>query len=250
MANSKSSEHNTHIDPEYPFRSWLNENGETVYSIPLEMPEDSTAESPLGTEDERTCTFIRFFGGKLMCIHFVESTDKAAAYNQCSYLNTLYTRERRYGERYRLLDFREKEDPSESIWDYSPAMHRNDDGYTLAEYSDIPEQIEELIRCRFRTNELYLEVYRLRIEGFRPKEISERLGIDQAMVYYYEKQAQQVAQEYRRQYFDEGQYVFPAPERKHRKKCVSDFTSNKDNPDRFVRLVNDADRTYNGGGEE
>ena len=65
--------------------------------------------------------------------------------------------------------------------------------------------------------DLYHQVYSLCVEGFTPKEIGEELGIEQEMIYFYRKEAYRVAQEYRKQFFDEGQYVFPRPVPKRRK---------------------------------
>lgn len=223
MAKFTSSQTNRKADPDYPYWSYRNDAGEIVYSVPLEALEDQTAEEPVMAEEEQTYTQIRFQGGKPMRVCFVEITDRDAAYEQCTWLNTMHTRERRYSERTRLLHANENAGPGECIWDYSPKMHRNDDGFTLVDYSDLPERIEEFIRDQFPANRLYLQVYRLHITGIEPKQIGERLGIAQEMVYFYRKEALRAAQEYRKLYFDEGQYVFPCAAQKPRRKRKEEY---------------------------
>ena len=218
MANLTFCKANQKADPNYPFRSYRSEAGEIIYSVPLEAPEDQTLSEPMETEEEWTCTEIRFPGGKPMRVHFVEIADRKAAYEQCAWLNTLHTREHRYSERYQLLRTPEDAMPGGCIWDYFPKMRRNDDGYTLADYSDLPDRIEEAIREQLPTSELYVLVYRLHLNGIKPKQIGECLGIPQEMVYFYRKEALRIAQDYRKQFFDEGPYVFPHPGHKQTKR--------------------------------
>ena len=221
MTNPESSKKRQKADPNYPYWSYQNEAGEIVYSVPLEAPDDQTLEEPAEAEDELTYTYIRFRGGKPMRVHFVETTSRNAAYEQCSWLNTQHTQERRYGERYQLLSPSGSTDPGEYVWDYSPKMHRNEDGFTVADYSDLPDRIEEEIREQLPTSDYYHLVYRLSVIGMEPKHIGETLGIDQAMVYYYRKEALKIAQNYRKKFFDEGPYVFPGSQHtqhKHQRK--------------------------------
>ena len=208
MTKHESWKLNKKADADYPFQSWKNDDGSITYSVPLEWPEDQTSDEPTVAENQ-ACILLRFPGGGSMRVHFVELTDRNFAYEQCTWLNTQHTRERRYSERYQPLKSPDDEKREDCVWDYSPRMRRNEEGYTLADYSDLPDLIEAAIRDRLPSSDLYRQVYRLSVHGIKPKEIAEILGIAQEMVYFYRKEALRVAQEYRRNYFDEGQYVFP-----------------------------------------
>ena len=218
MANYAPCKSNTKADPNYPFHSCYNEKGEIVYSIPMEAPEDRTADEPNEIYESLPSMLLSYGPGRKIRVCFFESTDRETAYMQRAWINTLCSQERRYEEHFRSSETLCSTESGESVWDYFPAMRRNDDGYTVADYSDLPEQIEAIIRAQFKNSDLYLQVYRLSGNGLRPKQIAEKLGIDQAMVYFYRNEAWRIAQEYRKHYFDEGQYVYPKPEhRKHKK---------------------------------
>ena len=208
-----------HADPDYSYQSWRNEDGSITYSVPLEAPEDETAETPVEAEEDRTYTNLRFMGGKPMRVHFIETTDREAAFEQKKWLNAMHKQERNYSRRFVLLGSYAAPEDCDCVWDYFSQMHQEEDGFTMADYSDLPGLVAEYIRKKLPGNDLYCQVYLLNVEGYAPKEISEELGIDLGMVYYYRKKALQVAQEYRRLYFDEGQYEFPLAEQKRRTKA-------------------------------
>ena len=77
----------------YPFRTELNEKGQTVYYVPVEVPQDRIADYPISNESG--CTNLYFKEGKPMRVHFVATTNRQYAYDQRRWLNTQHTRERR-----------------------------------------------------------------------------------------------------------------------------------------------------------
>ena len=179
----------TRPDPRYPFPNELNEEGQIVYSVPLEAPEDSTLETPLFGDDE--CSFIHFMDGKQMRIHFVKTTDRQFAYRQKAYLNTLHSQEYRCALR---------EVPVSC--DEMPLLRSVDEGFVRVDYSDLPGRIADLIEEKHPDNPLYRKVYLLSVQEMDAKAIALSLEIDQAMVYFYKREAYRIALDYKRKYME------------------------------------------------
>ena len=165
-----------------PFRTELNEKGQTVYYVPVEVPQDRIADYPISNESG--CTNLYFKEGKPMRVHFVATTNRQYAYDQRRWLNTQHTRERRQAIREEFLEGARKEDGETIPRDENPLLADTDDGYIRADYSDLPELIAEFIGKRYPKNPLYREIYKLLTEEMAPKDISVKLGIKQEMVYY------------------------------------------------------------------
>ena len=126
-----------------------------------------------------------------------------------TFLNIYHTDEERYDARFMLLKTYEGPDPGDTIWDRFSASHCHEDGYTIAEYSDLPGRVAKYIDERYPQNGLYAQVYLMSVVGYEVKEIAEMIGTDLQMTYYYQRTAYAVAREYRKKYFDEGQFTFP-----------------------------------------
>ena len=114
----KESHHNanpstTRPDPRYPFPTELNEKGQIVYLVPVEAPQDRTADSSVCNESK--CSSLYFKEGKPMRVRFFATTDRQFAYDQRKWLNTLHTRERRMTLREVLLDGSKKDEDGEFI---------------------------------------------------------------------------------------------------------------------------------------
>ena len=184
----------------YPFRTELNEKGQTVYYVPVEVPQDRIADYPISNESG--CTNLYFKEGKPMRVHFVATTNRQYAYDQRRWLNTQHTRERRQAMREEFLEGARKEDGEPIPRDENPLLADTDDGYIRADYSDLPDLIGEFIGKRYPKNPLYREIYKLLTEEMAPKDISVKLGIKQEMVYYYQKIVYGLAIEYKRKYID------------------------------------------------
>jgi len=208
MAKTQENRQN-HRDPRYPYHSRVNEEGQTIYSIPLLAPEDTTLKTPVLEASETAYTDLTIFGGKPIRVHFAETTDRKWAYEQNSFLNIYHTDEERYDARFMLLKTYEGPDPGDTIWDRFSASHCHEDGYTIAEYSDLPGRVAKYIDERYPQNGLYAQVYLMSVVGYEVKEIAEMIGTDLQMTYYYQRTAYAVAREYRKKYFDEGQFTFP-----------------------------------------
>ena len=226
MANKDNQKLN-HADPTYRYWSRQDENGKVIYSAPMERPEDETVETPVEAEEDRTFKTLRYSDGRQIRVHFVDTDNREAAFMQKRWMDTLHKREQRYEARYTLLKKYGTNEDVDCVWDFSPQMHRNDDGFTRADYSDLPDLVAAFISEHFPENSLYAEVYMLNVREYTPKQIGEELGIDQSMVYYYLKEALKIAQKYRKLYFDEGQYTFPQPfkSKRTRRKADHDGTA-------------------------
>ena len=200
MANLSRNPSTQRPDPRYPFRTELNEKGQTVYYVPVEVPQDRIADYPISNESG--CANLYFKEGKPMRVHFVATTNRQYAYDQRRWLNTQHTRERRQAMREEYLEGARKEDGELIPRDENPLLADTDDGYIRADYSDLPELIAEFIGKRYPKNPLYREIYKLLTEEMAPKDISVKLGIKQEMVYYYQKIVYGLAIEYKRKYID------------------------------------------------
>ena len=198
-----------HADPKYPYRSRINEEGVIVYSVPLLAPEDTTLKEPVLEASEMTHTEITVFGGRPLRVHFVETTDKEWAYRQNSYLNTYHTEEERYASRYQLLKTRDDTAAGDCIWDRFSTNQGTEDGFTVADFSDLPDRVAAYIDKQYPENDLYSKVYRLFVIGYEAKEVEKELGLGEGMAYFYKNKAYDAAKEYRKKYYDEGQYTFP-----------------------------------------
>ena len=202
----KESHHNatpstTRPDPRYPFPTELNEKGQIVYLVPVEAPQDRTADSSVCNESK--CSSLYFKEGKPMRVRFFATTDRQFAYDQRKWLNTLHTRERRMTLREVLLDGSKKDEDGESVpRDEHPLLADTEDGYIRAEYSDLPGRISEYIGKKYPKKPLYREVYKLLTEGISPKTISEKLGTKLEMVYYYREIVYRLALEYKQIFID------------------------------------------------
>ena len=215
MAKSTNWQLN-HADSTYRFQSRQDEGEKIIYSVPIERPADATVGRPLEAEEDQTFTNLRYSDGRQIRVHFVDLEDRDAAMLQKRWMDTLHRREQRYDERYTLLKKDGTSEDVDNVWDFFPRMHRNEDGYTIADYSDLPELVAEYIQRRHPKSELYAEVYLLQVQGYSSFEISEKLGKPQSMICTALKVAMQNAQEYRLLYFDEGDRVYPQPVPDHR----------------------------------
>ena len=208
MANKDNQKLN-HADPTYRFMSRQNENGKVIYSAPMERPEDETVETPVEDEADRTFTTLRYPDGRNIRVHFFVSLDREVAMMQKRRMDALHRQTQKYESRYTLLKKYGTNEDVDCVWDFSPQMHRNDDGFTQVDYSDLPGLVEAYIQKQRPKNELYHLVYHYHVKGFTIRQISERLGRPEKRIYEYYEEAMRIAQEYRKLYVDEGCYKFP-----------------------------------------
>ena len=188
-------------DPEYPFPSELNEAGRIVYSVPLEAPEDSTLDTPFFSAAE--CSPLYFPDGESMRVHFVKTTDRRFAYDQKAYLNTLHTREYRRTQREEFFEGAKRGKDGEIVsCNEMPLLRTIDEGFTRVDFSDLPERIADLIDELHPDNPLYRKVYLLSAQELDVKSISQYLEIDQAMVYFYRREAYRIARSYKQKYME------------------------------------------------
>lgn len=186
-------------DAKYPFPTELDEEGRTVYLVPLEAPEDSTLETPFFGDDE--CSCIHFIGGKSMRVHFEKTTDRDFAFEQKAYLNTLHTQEYRRARREELFEGATGGEDEEYVSrDDSPLLRSVDEGFVRVDYSDLPERIAAMIDERHPDNPLYRKVYLLCVQEMDVKSIAQRLNVDQAMVYFFKRKAYRIAKEYKQKF--------------------------------------------------
>ena len=221
MANKDNQKLN-HADPTYRYWSRQDENGKVIYSAPMERPEDETVETPVEAEEDRTFKTLRYSDGRQIRVHFVDTDNREAAFMQKRWMDTLHKREQRYEARYTLLKKYGTNEDVDNVWDFSPQMHCNDDGFTLVDYSDLPGLVEAYIQKQRPKNELYHLVYHYHVEGYTIRQISERLGRPEKRIYEYYEEAMRLAQEYRKMYFDEGCYKFPEPFKSKRTRRKAD----------------------------
>ncbi len=81
MAKPEPWKSNKEVDPNFPWRTYRNEAGDIVYSIPLEAPNDIPVDEDDGAEKHQYY-FQPLFGGKRIRVFWAETTDKAWAYDQ------------------------------------------------------------------------------------------------------------------------------------------------------------------------
>ena len=210
MANKDNQKLN-HADPTYRFMSRQNDNGKVIYSAPIERPEDETVETPVEDEADRTFTTLRYPDGRRIRVHFFDTEDREVAMMQKRRMDALHRQAQRYDKKYTLLKKYGTNEDVDNVWDFFPGMRRNEDGYTLADYSDLPGLIADFIRQFHPKSRLYPQVYLLHTQGYTSLEISELLEKPQDMICTITTESLRIAQEYRRLYFDEGCYKFPEP---------------------------------------
>lgn len=68
-------------DPNYPWYSYRNREGQIVYAIPLEAPNLLLADTDVGKDQEKFC-WLPLYGKKGIQVYWVESTDREMAYEQ------------------------------------------------------------------------------------------------------------------------------------------------------------------------
>ena len=202
MANQTRNTSTQRPEPrKYPFPTALNEQGQTVFFVPIEAPLDRTANTPVNNESK--CTNLYFKEGAPKRVRFIATTDREFAFDQRKWLNTQHTRERRMAMREVSLEGTTKDEDGEPVpRDEHPLLADTDDGYIRAELSDLPGRIAEYIGKRYPKNPLYCEVYKRLTEEKSPKDISAELGIDQQKVYYYQRIAYELAIEYKQSFID------------------------------------------------
>lgn len=201
MANQKRNTSTQRPEPRYPFPTTLNEQGQTVFFVPIEAPRDRTANTPVNNESK--CTNLYFKEGAPKRVRFIATTDQRVAFDQRRWLNSLHTQERRMAMRQVSLEGTTKDEDGEPVpRDEHPLLADTEDGYIRAEFSDLPGLITEYIGKRYPKNPLYREVYKRLTEEMAPKDISTELGIDQQMVYYYQKIVHGLAKEYKKRFID------------------------------------------------
>ena len=190
-------------DPCYPFPSRFGENGETIYSVPVEISSAGALETfGIHIADCKTLTF----GNRKMRVYFIETTDRTFAFDQRAWLNTQHTRERRYNRRYASFK-RESEitgNPVISCAGY-PMPTAEEAGYEQTETDDLRERMVAYVRERFVKNGLYADVLALYLEnGYGYKEIAEVLSINEQNARFFLKTAKLAAREYYQRYVLQG----------------------------------------------
>lgn len=99
MVNIDLWQSNQKIDPQYPFRTRMNEKGEIVYSVPLEAPNDIPADESEGAM-QYEYSYLPLPGGKRMRVCCWETTDREWAYRVRRMMNAALTQEHRYAKRF------------------------------------------------------------------------------------------------------------------------------------------------------
>ena len=158
---------------------------------------------------QRFHRILRYPDGRRIRVHFFDTEDREVAMMQKRRMDALHRQAQRYDKKYTLLKKYGTNEDVDNVWDFFPGMRRNEDGYTLADYSDLPGLVEAYIQKQRPKNELYHLVYHYHVEGYTIRQISERLGRPEKRIYEYYEEAMRLAQEYRKLYFDEGCYKFP-----------------------------------------
>ncbi len=182
-------------DPKYPFPNRLNEKDEIVYSVPIEA-NSPAAVATLDTEHNGGVHYLRLRSGRRIAVVYIETTNKALAYQYRAWLNTGETRERRRRLREEFLEGNSED----MLRDEHPLLRTIDEGFIRVDHEDLPNLIARFIDEQHPTNPLYRKVYLLCVQEYKPETIAQILKIDKAMVYFFRKKAYQAAEEYRRRY--------------------------------------------------
>ena len=106
---------NKNGDPNYPYWSYQNGNGEIVYSVPLEAPNEIPEDDTKGAI-KYSYSYLPVFGGKNLKVYYWETTDREIAYAQRAWINSEHTRERRRSKR-EVMVAETRTDVDTSIWD-------------------------------------------------------------------------------------------------------------------------------------
>ena len=85
---------NKEVDPEYPWHSRTDENGEIVYSIPMECLNNIPVDDSDGAK-QYIYSWLPLFGGKGMRVYWEETTSREWAYDQKRWIDAEAKREER-----------------------------------------------------------------------------------------------------------------------------------------------------------
>ena len=97
-------------DPDYPWYSRKGENGEIIYSVPLEAPNDIPPDS-CDEAEGRMYSWLPLFGGKGMRVYWAETASREWAFSQKRWLDAEAKRDERRREVETPVDVFPEEEP-------------------------------------------------------------------------------------------------------------------------------------------
>ena len=190
-------------DPCYPFPSRFGKNGETIYSVPVEISSAGALETlGISFSDCDTLTF----GSQQMLVYYFETTDKTFALDQRAWLNTRHTREQRYSMRHAPFE-RESETAGNPVLPCTghTMLPGGDAGYEQVEADDLRDRMIAYVRERFAKNGLYADALALYLKnGYGYREIAEALSVRERNARFYLRTAKLAAREYCQRYVLQG----------------------------------------------
>ena len=215
---------NKNVDPNYPFRTRLNESGETVYSIPLEAPNDIPLDETAGGANHVEYSYLSVFGGKVLRVYWLETTDRELAYTIRSMLNTQQSQERRFAEHYTVVPEvlgnglgdgnhkvccktgEESEWPSDEGRKTANQDHGRQNGYEQHGWPDVEKQALDRIELQTildlvkSTDPRCWEIfYQVKLYGEEAKAVAARLGISVQRVHQLAARVPEIAKHSRRE---------------------------------------------------
>ncbi len=199
MAKINRWKPNPEVDETYPYYCRRTENGEILYSVPLEAPNkipmDESGENAVKIEYSK----LPLLGGRNLDVYVWETTDREEGLRQRAWLNSEHTRDRRRTKRETCVA--EMNDNLDgSIWDSIQEA-----AYEQRGWPDVAKQALDRIEIQAireqvkSTNPRYWEVfYQVKLYGEDAKAVADRMGISVQRVHQLTDKVREIAEKYRK----------------------------------------------------
>ena len=182
---------NKEVCPEYPYWTHYNEDGEIVYSVPMDVMNDI----PVDDDDEEySYSFLPIPGGKARRVWCYETTDWAIAFELRRDVNTTHTQERRHEEREHAMDGISGDGGSIATRGYTgPAREPQVEKFVL----DKIEREELKVKMEAKDPRVWMVFSRKYYEGEDVSVLMKELNLSQPRIYQLLNKGRQIAAQHR-----------------------------------------------------
>lgn len=198
MAKTTKKESEKWVDPDYPFRTEWNENGEITYYVPVEA-DSYDALITLNAADRGGCKTLPIGPSRRFSVVFICTTNAAFAYDQCAWLSRKTWADVKWYRHNVSVENRMMQEVNAGMAPV-PAYRPEHvaDPFREVDESDLADRIAEFIDRKHPKNPGYRKICLWRQEGLSPAEIAEKMGISPKTVYDYLKVIRENVREYLR----------------------------------------------------
>lgn len=199
MAKINRWKPNPEVDETYPYYCRRTEDGEILYSVPLEAPNkipmDESEENAVKIEYSK----LPLLGGRNLDVYVWETTDREEGFRQRAWLNSEHTRDRRRTKRETCVA-ETNDELDGSVWDSIQEAAYEQRGWPEVEKQALDrieiQAIREIVK---NTNPRYWEVfYQVRLYGEDAKSVADRMGISVQRVHQLADKVREIAEKYRK----------------------------------------------------